>query len=198
MHQLLQPHMQRQIDTLVFFRASWQSNDALELATAADLSIAYTTPGSNLIIARRRPPDGMSQFGEALRSSGLFLLALRSTGQTVWANGSWHIPAGVQGIALFGPYLPLMPGQYECAYAVRAEASVEASTLLIGIDVVHDSGRQWLGERELTPSDLVKRGSNQWAVLPFELPEAVKNVECRLWAKGVALSVTDLILHKHN
>ena len=81
---------------------------------------------------------------------------------------------------------------------MRAEASVEASTLLIGIDVVHDTGRQLLGKQELTPSDLVKRGSNQWAVLPFELPEAVKNVECRLWAKGVALSVTDLILHKHN
>jgi len=81
---------------------------------------------------------------------------------------------------------------------VQAEASVKASTLLIGIDVVHDSGRQLLGNQEFTPSDLVKRDSNQWAVLPFELPEAIKDVECRLWAKGVALSVTDLILHKHN
>ena len=197
-HQLLQPHMQRQIDTLVFFPASWQSNDALKLATAADLAIAYTTPGSNLIIARRHPLDGMSQFGAALRSSGLLLRALSSAGKTVWVNGSWHIPPGEQGVVLFGPYLSLLPGQYECAYAMQAEASVKASTLLIGIDVVHDSGRQLLGNQEFTPSDLVKRDSNQWAVLPFELPEAIKDVECRLWAKGVALSVTDLVLHKHN
>jgi hypothetical protein len=198
MHQLLQPHMRHQIDTLAFFPASWQSSDALELATAADLSIAYTAPGSNLIIARRRPLDGVSQFGEVLRAGGLFLRMLRSTGRTIWVNGHWHIPAGGQGVALFGPYLPLLPGQYECAYAVLAETSPEASTLLIGIDVVHDAGRQLLGTQELTPSDLVRRGSNQWAVLPFELPKAVKDVECRLWAKGVALSVTDLMLHKHN
>jgi hypothetical protein len=198
LHQLLQPHMQRQIDTLAFFPASLQSSDALELATAADLSIVYTAPGSNLIIARRRPLDGVSQLGEALQAGSLFLRMLRSTGRTVWVNGHWHIPAGVQGIALFGPYLSLLPGQYECAYAVLAETSPEASTLLIGIDVVHDAGRQLLGTQELTPSDLVKRGSNQWAVLPFELPKAVKDVECRLWAKGVALSVTDVMLHKHN
>jgi hypothetical protein len=140
----------------------------------------------------------MSQLGEALQAGSLFLRMLRSTGRTVWVNGHWHIPAGVQGIALFGPYLPLLPGQYECAYAVLAETSPEASTLLIGIDAVHDAGRQLLGTQELTPSDLVKRGSNQWAVLPFELPKAVKDVECRLWAKGVALSVTDVMLHKHN
>jgi hypothetical protein len=198
MHQLLQPHMRHQIDTLAFFPATVQSNDAVELAMAAALSIAYNVPGSNLIIARRRPLDGVSQLGEALQAGSLFLRMLRSTGRTVWVNGHWHIPAGVQGIALFGPYLSLLPGQYECAYAVLAETSPEASTLLIGIDVVHDAGRQLLGTQELTPSDLVKRGSNQWAVLPFELPKAVKDVECRLWAKGVALSVTDVMLHKHN
>jgi hypothetical protein len=108
------------------------------------------------------------------------------------------MPAGGQGIVLFGPYLPLLPGQYECAYAVLAETSLETSTLLIGIDVVYNTGRQLLRKQELTPSDLAKRDSNQWAVLPFELPKAVKDVECRLWAKGVALSITDLMLHKHN
>jgi hypothetical protein len=84
----------------------------------------------------------------------------------------------------------------ECAYAVWPETTPELGELLVGLDVVYNAGARLLGKKDLTPYDLVQWDAPHWAVLSFVLFEAGKGVECRLWAKGVKLRITDLLLRK--
>ena len=91
---------------------------------------------------------------------------------------------GKPGHVVFGPYIGLVPGEYEVAFTLDAERAAGNGTAPIRLDVL--SGGRCLAERTVTPA---ARGRAVWR-LPVAVDAALANaegrmaLEFRVWTDG--------------
>ena len=98
------------------------------------------------------------------------------------------------GILVYGPYLPLMPGEYTAIFRLKSGARTQEPVALL--EVTADLGRKIIGRVSITGLDFPE--SEKWKM--FELPfsirgEPVENIELRviyLGATDVSVDMTKL------
>jgi SAM-dependent methyltransferase len=98
-----------------------------------------------------------------------------------------HLDAGVAGFALFGPYMPLLPGRYDVAFGMRRTGAANGNRI-VELDVCDGAGTV-LTSRSVTSDELP---DGVWSAigLPFEVGELTWGGQFRVRSTGrVALDV---------
>jgi SAM-dependent methyltransferase len=96
-----------------------------------------------------------------------------------------HAVRGESGPMLFGPYIPMPPGEWQAVFEVSsAEAGSQPPELVLGsVDVVQGSPLVTFGRVELRAGDLA---GGRWlrVELPFAIPAMTMGVEFRVFTEG--------------
>ncbi|MES2972781.1 MAG: methyltransferase domain-containing protein [Pseudomonadota bacterium] len=99
--------------------------------------------------------------------------------------GGWIESAGVPGVLMYGPYMPLPAGHYTAGFELRAREGLEAgATAVMRVDVVAGAGTE-LACRTLDASDFNADGIATVA-LGFQLDDMTFGIQFRAIANGNA------------
>jgi len=115
-----------------------------------------------------------------LERSGRFqtIIGTRAPGNT-----SVSCAAGVAGVLVYGPYMPLKAGHHSATFSIKADAVSEKTGIIVRCDVLGNKG-QVIAVQELTAGELGRQ--NGEVRLEFDLPELEFGIQARCISLGVA------------
>ena len=106
-------------------------------------------------------------------------------GESIEIDGQYYVRTkpGAKGCALYGPYVPLDPGNYVIEFSVNPieKGDDEGDVICASVDVVCDFGATVLAQSSVYLSQLLEGGRIQ---LAFEVQDRKENIEYRVFTEG--------------
>jgi hypothetical protein len=193
-------------------RGLWLCRDAasgeiLPLWAAGDADPSHTEVLRRVVLGSHDPANSFVWWLEAARASREpDLAALRMRYAEIYAR-AWaerqqrfshvigergesggtqvvSVPEGVSGYSLYGPFMPLVPGEYQVTFTLRRLGAVEADQRVAVLDVVHDQGTV-ITDRSVLAHELPE---NVWTDLDasFSLSKLAWGGQFRVFSTGAA------------
>ena len=100
-----------------------------------------------------------------------------------------HLDPSDAGYALYGPYVPLIAGNYSASFAIRPDGRPLSPDVEVTLDVVSAVGAATHGRRVVTFADLAGRSDWTHFQVPFALSAYTPQLEARCHVRGFGGSV---------